>query len=66
MSSPSTPSDIAESNNIRIEYVSRSLSELRERDMVELLNPDAHKGRLYSITEQGSQVIQKIEAEDLI
>lgn len=65
-SSPSTPSDISDENDVRIEYVSRSLSELEEENLIEILNPDAHKGRLYSITDRGEETVQKIHREDLI
>lgn len=64
--SPSTPSDISEEKEVRIEYVSRSLSELKDENLIEILNPDAHKGRLYSITDRGEEVLQKIHQEDLM
>lgn len=54
--SPDTPSGIAEATGKQISHVSRALSDLKERGMVEILNPDARKGRLYVLTEYGSQV----------
>lgn len=54
LDSPGTPSSIADDVGIRIEHVSRSLKELRERDMAELLvDEDTHKGRIHGPTEDG-------------
>lgn len=62
---PITPKEISDKENIRMEYVSRSLSELSEKNLVECLNPDAHKGRLYNITEEGKKILSKMEENDL-
>ncbi|MFC7045401.1 ArsR family transcriptional regulator [Halobacteriaceae archaeon GCM10025711] len=64
---PATPSGIADDVDISISHVSRALSGLRARDMVELLvSEDQKKGRVYGITEQGEQVWQLLEAEGLV
>lgn len=57
-----TPSQIAERLPYHISHVSRSLQELRDRDLVELMvSEDVRKGRLYGLTEQGEEVVQEIE-----
>lgn len=62
---PKTPKTISETADLRLPYVSRSLSELSEEGLVTCLNPEAHKGRLYRITDKGKKALNKIEKEDL-
>lgn len=64
---PATPSQIADDAEISISHVSRALGRLRERSLVELLvSEDRRKGRVYGITEQGTEIWQTIEAENLV
>lgn len=65
MDGPITPKKVSDKKDIRMEYVSRSLSELSERNLVECLNPEAHKGKLYKITGKGEDVISKIDENGL-
>ena len=52
------PSDVAEETGINLPHVSRSLSELQNRDLVDLLVPeDQKKNRLYDITERGIAIL---------
>jgi DNA-binding MarR family transcriptional regulator len=58
--SPATPSTIADEQDIAITHVSRSLGELREKDLVELLVPEErHKGRYYGLTERGEAALER-------
>src|SRR6056297_2969254 len=60
---PATPSRIANDADLGIAHISRALQGLRDRDLVELLvSEDRRKGRVYGVTEKGSQVWDKIEA----
>ncbi|GAB6861507.1 ArsR family transcriptional regulator [Haloplanus litoreus] len=55
-----TPTSIAQKTGIRQPHVSRTLSELREKDLVSLAVPeDQHKGRLYELTEFGEEIRAK-------
>jgi DNA-binding MarR family transcriptional regulator len=64
---PATPSKIASESDKAIAHVSRALSGLREKALVELLvSEDRQKGRVYGITEQGTAVWQQIENENLV
>lgn len=64
---PSTPSQIASESGLAISHISRALSRLRERTMVELLvSEDQKKGRVYGITEHGEKVWSKIMTEKMI
>ncbi|AQL44783.1 transcriptional regulator (plasmid) [Halorientalis sp. IM1011] len=63
---PATPSQIATDADLGIAHISRALQGVRERDLVELLvSEDRRKGRVYGITEEGSQVWEQIESEEL-
>lgn len=64
---PATPSGIAEDTGRALPHVSRALSGLRERELVELLVPEARrKGRVYGITDRGSAVWETIRTENLL
>lgn len=57
---PRTPSIISRETSLRIEHVSRTLSELEARDLVEILTPRRKRGKLYGLTSKGRKVIEKI------
>jgi DNA-binding MarR family transcriptional regulator len=64
---PSTPSTIASDTGLPITHISRALSALRERSLVELLvSKHKKKGRIYGITERGRQLWKRIQQEDMI
>lgn len=64
---PATPSRIANDADLGIAHISRALQGLRDRDLVELLvSEDRRKGRVYGVTEKGSGVWEKIEAENMV
>lgn len=62
--SPATPSQIATDRNMDISHVSRAVGELRERSLVELLVPEERrKGRIYGITDRGTDISALIEEQ---
>ncbi|SEP28546.1 hypothetical protein SAMN05216388_10647 [Halorientalis persicus] len=63
---PATPSRIASDSDKGIAHISRALQALTDRELTELLvSEDRRKGRVYGITETGSEVWTKIEREGL-
>lgn len=66
---PSTPSQLADDTGKPISHVSRALSNLKDRGIVELLVPESRqKGRYYGATEKGEEIwdtIEKRGAENL-
>jgi len=58
---PLTPTQIAEETSLNLSQVSRNLKKLSEKKLVECLNPDEKKGRLYHLLEEGEWVEQKID-----
>jgi DNA-binding MarR family transcriptional regulator len=64
--SPAPPSTIAEETDCAISHVSRALQDLRERGLVDLLVPESRKkGRIYGITDEGREIWETIESQNL-
>lgn len=58
---PGLPSEISTETDLAQPHVSRALSELRDRDVVELLVPESQqKGRLYDLTEAGRVALNRL------
>ena len=55
--SPNIPTKIAEDCNIRISHISNTLKELKEHNLIKCINPEASKGRIYSLTSCGQSVL---------
>lgn len=55
------PSVIAKDSGIRANHISKVLSELKAHELVECINPEVRKGRLYRHTEKGDQIVKKLE-----
>lgn len=63
---PASPSTIATNADVAISHVSRALSELSDRSLVELLVPEPRKkGRIYGLTDRGEEVWEHIESAGL-
>ena len=58
------PSHIARDTGIRTNHVSKVLGDLMEHGLVECINPEVRKGRLYRLTEKGELVSKNIDDED--
>ena len=55
------PSVIANDSGIRTNHISKVLSELKAHELVECINPEVRKGRLYRHTDKGEQVVKNLE-----
>lgn len=55
------PSEISRDVGIRLNHVSAVLNDLKSHELVECLNEDAKKGRLYKLTKLGKNAIQIID-----
>jgi len=55
-----TPSEIANKTKIRLNHVSMFLKELKEKKLVNCLNEENKKGRLYELTKLGKDAINKL------
>ena len=54
------PTAIANDSGIRTNHISKVLSELKAHELVECINPEVRKGRLYRLTDKGEEIIDKI------
>ena len=57
------PSQIAKNSGIRTNNISKVLSELKAHELVECINPEVRKGRLYRLTEKGKTVSKNINTD---
>ena len=55
------PTDIAKDSGIRTNHISKVLSELNAHELVECINPEVKKGRLYRQTDKGEIVSKNLE-----
>ena len=58
------PSKIANDSNIRMNHISNVLRQLKDRNIVECINEDARKGRLYRLTPTGKKILKSIEKDE--
>ena len=58
------PTDISKKTNIHSNNVSRILSQLREKDLVRLLNPDTKRGRLDELTDYGKEILDLMKSQN--
>ena len=55
------PTVIAKDTGIRTNHISKILAELKAHDLVECINPEYRKGRLYRLTDKGDDVVKNME-----
>ena len=58
------PTNIAKDSGIRTNHISKVLSELKSKEIVECINEEARKGRLYRLTETGKDVLNTIKVKE--
>lgn len=54
------PSEIAKDANIIQNHISTTLRQLKEHELVECINPEVRKGRLYRLTDKGNSVVKEL------
>lgn len=57
------PSKIAKDSDIRQNHISKVLAELKAHELVECINPEVRKGRLYRLTPKGDELVKNINIE---
>lgn len=55
------PSQIAKDSDILQNHISATLQQLREHELVECINPEVRKGRLYRLTDVGEDIVKNLE-----
>lgn len=56
-----TPSNIAKDSGIKINHISNVLRQLKDCQVAECINEEAHKNRIYRLTEVGEEVAKHID-----
>ena len=52
---------IAKKSGVLNNHISNTLRQLREHDLVELINPEMPRGRLYRLSDNGKKVLNELE-----
>ena len=55
------PSEIANDTEIFQNHISNALRQLKEHELVECINPEVRKGRLYRLTDKGDEIVKNLE-----
>ena len=54
------PTQIARNSDVRPNHISKVLSELKAHELIECINLEVRKGRLYRLTDKGEIILGKI------
>ena len=54
------PSEIAKDAEIFQNHISNTLRQLKEHELVECINPEVRRGRLYRLTDKGEEVTKNL------
>ena len=57
------PTVIAKDSEIRPNHISKVLAELKAHELVECINPEVRKGRLYRLTDKGDEIVKNLEKQ---
>lgn len=66
LSNPIMPSKVSKELGIRLTHITRELRFLRERGLVECLNPMDKTGRLYQLTLKGKKLKKNMYDKNLL
>ena len=55
------PSKIAKDSDILQNHISAVLRQLKEHELVECINPEVRKGRLYRLTDKGDDLVKNLK-----
>ena len=57
---PKIPSKIAADIGIKQNHISNVLKELKNKGLVDIINPEAKKGRYYRLTKMGEEIAEEL------
>ena len=60
------PSEIEKEVDLRFTHVTRELRNLKDKNLIECINPEDKKGRLYRLTSKGMKLKDEMKKEGLI
>ena len=54
------PSEIAKDTEIFQNHISNTLRQLKEHELIECINPEVRKGKLYRLTNKGKNITENL------
>ena len=60
MKHPKTPSQIANEINCQLSHISRALKQLMDENIVECINPNVTRGRMYKLSDIGIKIAKQL------
>jgi len=61
LNKPKTPKQISIETDMYLSHVSKGLKDLSDRGLVNCLNPELRKGKLYALTEKGNEIFRTLK-----
>ncbi len=61
LENPRTPTFLAKSLKSSLPNISLKLADLKNAKLIECVNPEARKGRIYQLTKRGEIVLKKLK-----
>ena len=58
---PKTPTQLSKAMGSSLPNVSLKLKDMVDRGLIECINPESLKGRIYTLTEKGKETLEKIK-----
>lgn len=58
---PRFPSELAKKAGIKQNHVSNVLKELKNKGLVDIINPEVRKGRYYVLTDLGREIAEELK-----
>ena len=58
---PKTPKEIAVECELSISNISNALAELKDKELIECINPEDHISKFYCQTKKGKEVLKMLE-----
>ncbi len=55
------PSELSKEANISSSHISEVIRDLKEMKLIECKNPDLRKGKIYSITKKGKEILKELD-----
>jgi len=66
LGNPIRPSEIAKKLGIRLTHITRELRELKQKNLIDCLNPKEKVGRLYQLTHKGKILKTAMQKKELL
>jgi len=57
---PKMPMELSKDANISSSHISEVIKDLKKLKLIECMNPSLRKGKIYSITKLGKEILKKI------